>query len=278
MSIIKQITAVACLMALVAIAGIIPAKSNAQKAQNVVTSQPKHSDLKDQPNHKSRIKNIVLVHGAFADGSSWVKTIAILQTHGYHVIAVQNPLTSLEQDVAATKRAIALMDGPVLLVGHSYGGVVITEAGNDPKVAALVYVCALIPDVNESVADITKKDPNAPGSAEIKPDAAGYLSLTYKGIHSFFAQDLPTRERDVLYATQTPWATVATTKKVARPAWKTKPSWCIIGLKDHMVTPALARAEAKMLHAKSIELETSHVPMLSRPKQVANFIMEATKQ
>ena len=124
------------------------------------------------------IKNVVLVHGAFADGSSWSKVISLLQAEGLNVIAVQNPLTSLEDDVAATKRAIALMDGPVLLAGHSYGGMVITEAGNDPKVAGLLYVCALIPDDGQSVADVVKAFPAAPGSAEFKPDASGFLSLS----------------------------------------------------------------------------------------------------
>lgn len=275
MSIIKHFTYVAYLMAFATFTCMLSSKSNAQRAHSTEKIQSRQVA---QLNHNTTIKNIVLVHGAFADGSSWNKTIAILQTHGYHVIAVQNPLTSLEDDVAATRRAIAMMNGPVLLVGHSYGGVVISVAGNDPKVAALVYVCALIPNDNESVVDITKKDPNAPGSAEIKPDTSGFLSLTYKGIHSFFAQDLPANQRDILYATQTPWAAAATTVKVKNAAWKSKPSWCIIGLNDHMVTPHLARAEAKMLHAKSIELKTSHVPMLSQPKQVADFIMEASEQ
>lgn len=254
----KHITAVACLLA--AAICLMPLKPEAQIKKS---------------GQNSPIKNIVLVHGAFADGSSWSKTIAILLANNYKVIAVQNPLTSLEEDIAATKRAIALMDGPVLLVGHSYGGVVITAAGNDPKVAGLVYVCALIPNDNQSVMDITRQDPDAPGSKEIKPDESGFLSLTYKGVHSFFAQDLPSQERDIIYATQTPWAAIATTTKIKQAAWKRKPSWCIIGLGDHMVTPKLATAEAKMLHAKTLELQSGHVPMISRPKQVADFIMDA---
>ena len=225
-----------------------------------------------------RINNIVLVHGAFADGSSWAGTIAILQANHYNVIAVQNPLSSLEADIAATKRAIDLMDGPVLLVGHSYGGVVITAAGNDPKVAALVYVCALIPDEGESVTDISQKDPNAPGSKEIRADKEGLLTLTKKGVDAYFAQDLPSAQRAIIYATQTPWAVKATTTKIQKAAWKTRPSYMIIGLSDHMVTPQLARQEAKMIHASSLELASSHVPMLSMPKQVAAFIMEATKK
>lgn len=221
------------------------------------------------------VKNIVLVHGAFADGSSWAKVIPILQAKGYNVIAVQNPLTSLEDDVAATKRAIALMDGPVLLAGHSYGGMVVTEAGNDPKVVGLLYVCALVPSDGQSVGDVTSAFPPAPGSAEIRPDAEGYLSLTAKGINNHFAQDLPAAERKVVFATQVPWATKATTTKITNAAWKTKPSWYIVGIDDQMVPVALARAEAKMIKATTIELNSSHVPMVSQPKKVADFIIAA---
>lgn len=226
----------------------------------------------------AQVKNIVFVHGAFADGSSWTKVIALLQAKGYHVIAVQNPLTSLADDVAATKRAIALMDGPVLLVGHSYGGMVISEAGNDSKVAGLLYVCALIPDDSQSVTDVVKAFPPAPGSAEFKPDASGFLSLSFKGIDAYFAQDLPAEERKVIFAIQTPWAARATTDKISQAAWKNKPSWCIIGLDDYMVTPDLARAEAKMIKAKTLELKSSHIPMVSQPKQVADFITTAIQK
>jgi pimeloyl-ACP methyl ester carboxylesterase len=221
------------------------------------------------------VKNVVLVHGAFADGSSWAKVIPLLQAKGYNVIAVQNPLTSLEDDVAATKRAIALMDGPVLLAGHSYGGMVVTEAGNDPKVVGLLYVCALVPSDGQSVGDVTSAFPPAPGSAEIRPDAEGFLSLTAKGINNHFAQDLPAAERKVVFATQVPWATKATTTKISNAAWKTKPSWYIVGTDDQMVPVALARAEAKMIKATTIELNSSHVPMVSQPKKVADFIIAA---
>jgi pimeloyl-ACP methyl ester carboxylesterase len=223
------------------------------------------------------VKNVVLVHGAFADGSSWSKVIPILHANGYNVIAVQNPLSSLEDDVAATKRAIALMDGPVLLVGHSYGGMVISEAGNDPKVAGLLYVCALIPNDGQAVVDVVKAFPEAPGSAEFKPDASGFLSLSEKGINEHFAQDLPAVERQVIFATQGTWAVKATTDKVTTAAWKSKPSWCIVGLDDHMVTPDLARAEAKMIKAETIELKASHVPMVSLPEKVAAFITKAAR-
>ena len=234
-------------------------------------------NARSQPAPKG-IKNIVFVHGAFADGSSWARVIPLLQAKGFNVSAVQNPLTSLQDDVAATKRAIALMDGPVLLVGHSYGGMVVTEAGNDPKVAGLLYVCALIPDEGQSVMDVLKAFPTSPGSAEFKQDASGFLSLSFKGINSHFAQDLPADERKVIFATQTPWAARATTDKVVKAAWKSKPSWCIIGLDDQMVIPDLARAEAKMINATAIELKSSHVPMMSQPDKVAGFILEAIQK
>jgi pimeloyl-ACP methyl ester carboxylesterase len=222
------------------------------------------------------VKNIVLVHGAFADGSSWARIIPLLHAKGYNVIAVQNPLTSLEDDVAATKRAIASMDGPVLLAAHSYGGMVITEAGNDPKVVGLLYVCALIPDDGQSADDVTKAFPPGPGSAEFKQDA-GFLTLSSKGINAHFAQDLPAETRNVIFSTQVPWAVRATVTKVAHAAWKTKPSWCIIGTDDQMVPPALARAEAKMIGATRLELRSSHVPMISMPEKVAAFIISAAR-
>lgn len=226
----------------------------------------------------AQIKNVVLVHGAFADGSSWSKIIPRLQANGLNVIAVQNPLVSLEEDVAATKRAIALMDGPVLLVGHSYGGMVVTEAGNDPKVAGLVYVCALIPDDGQSVVDVTAAFPPAPGSGEFRQDASGFLSLSPKGINEYFAQDLPAKERQVMVSTQTPWAGKATVTKISTAAWKNKPSWCIIGTDDQMVPVDLARAEAKMIKAKTFELKSSHVPMVSQPGKVADIIIGAAKE
>lgn len=224
------------------------------------------------------VKNIVLVHGAFADGSSWSRIIPILHAKGFNVIAVQNPLISLEEDVAATKRAIALMNGPVLLVGHSYGGVVITEAGNDPKVAGLLYVCSLVPNDGQSVVDVISAFPPAPGSAEFKQDASDFLSLSSKGINTHFAQDLNAEDRNTIFVTQVPWAAKATTTKISKAAWKSKPSWFIIGTEDRMVTPELARAEAKMIEAKTLELKSSHVPMMSMPAKVAAYIISAANE
>src|ERR1700674_4027127 len=176
-------------------------------------------------NSPQGVRNVVIVHGAWADGSSWSKVIPLLQAKGFHVVAVQNPLTSLADDVAATKRAIALQDGPVLLVGHSYGGVVITEAGNDPKVVGLVYVAALAPTDGESVASVTKPFPAAPLGSEVRAAGEGFLTLTPKGIAEAFAQDLPDTETQLLTATQGPTAAAVFEAKVRNAAWRTKPSW-----------------------------------------------------
>jgi len=221
------------------------------------------------------VKNIVLVHGAFADGSSWSKIIPLLEAKGFKVTAVQNPLTSLKEDVSAAKRAIALQDGPVLLVGHSWGGVVISEAGNGPKVAGLVYVAAFAPDNGESLNDVAKTESPAPGNEEVKADAFGFLSLTPKGIHENFAQDLPVAERKLILATQGQWAAFTTDEKVSQAAWHAKPSWYIVGGNDRMINPVLQRKLAKKLNAKTLEVNSSHVPMLSQPVKVASFIMDA---
>jgi pimeloyl-ACP methyl ester carboxylesterase len=224
------------------------------------------------------VRNIVIVHGAWADGSSWSKVIPLLQAKGFHVVAVQNPLTSLADDVAATKRAIALQDGPVLLVGHSYGGVVITEAGNDPKVVGLVYVAALAPSDGESVASVTKPFPPAPLGSEVQADGEGFLMVTPKGIAEDFAQDLSDEQKQVLTATQTPTAAAVFGATITTAAWKTKPSWYVIASNDRAVPPELQRAEAAAMKAPSITVPSSHVPMLSHPKEVADLIEQAASR
>jgi pimeloyl-ACP methyl ester carboxylesterase len=225
-------------------------------------------------NAASPVKNIVLVHGAFADGSSWAKVIPLLQAKGFNVVAVQNPLSSLADDVAATKRAIAQQDGPVILVGHSWAGMVVSEAGNDPKVAGLVYVSALVPDKGQSANDILKPYPPAPGLAQAKPDAAGYLTLTRQGVDEDFVPDLPADERAIVYATQGPWNSAALADKVMNPAWMTKPSWFII-VNDRMLPPQYERDVAKRIHATATTLTSGHVPMLSMPSRVADVIIDA---
>jgi pimeloyl-ACP methyl ester carboxylesterase len=221
------------------------------------------------------VRNIVIVHGAWADGSSWSKVIPLLQAKKLHVVAVQNPLTSLADDVAATRRAIASQDGPVLLVGHSYGGEVITEAGNDPKVIGLVYVAALAPSEGESFASVTKPFPPVPLASEVRADAEGFLTVTPKGIAEDFAQDLPDKEKQVLTATQGSTAAAVFGATITTVAWKTKPSWCLIATNDRAVPPELEKAEATAMKATSIAVPSSHVPMLSHPKEVADFIEQA---
>ncbi len=220
------------------------------------------------------VRNVVLVHGAFADGSGYAKVIPLLQARGLHVTVVQNPLSSLADDVAATKRALALQDGPTILVGHSWGGMVISEAGNDPKVVGLVYIAAIVPDAGQAANDVLKPYPPAPGLGEAKPDAAGYLSLTRKGIDEDFVPDLPVAARNLVHVTQGPWNSAGLAEKVATPAWKSKPSWFIV-VNDRMLPPAYERAIAKQINATTVTLKTGHVPMLSKPKDVAAVIIDA---
>ena len=220
---------------------------------------------------------IVLVHGAWADGSSWAKVIPLLEKAGLNAVAVQNPLTSLADDVAATKRAIARLDGQVILVGHSYGGAVISEGGNDPKVVGLVYVAAFAPDVGEGVGDLGKEFPPAPGGAELRPDAGGFLTMTTKGVLEDFAQDLPLTERMLLAATQGPTNGAALGAKLTNAAWKTTRTWYVVAANDRMIPPDLERKFAKTMNAKTITLPSSHVAMLSHPAEVAKLIIEAAK-
>jgi pimeloyl-ACP methyl ester carboxylesterase len=220
---------------------------------------------------------VVLVHGAWADGSSWAKVIPLLEKAGLNAVAVQNPLTSLADDVAATKRAIARVDGQAILIGHSYGGAVISEGGNDPKVVGLVYVAAFAPDVGEAVGDLGKEFPPAPGGAELRPDAGGFLTMTTKGVLEDFAQDLPIAERTLLAATQGPTNGAALGAKLTNAAWKTKRTWYVVAANDRMIPPDLERKFATAMNAKTITLPSSHVAMLSHPAEVAKLIIEAAK-
>ena len=223
------------------------------------------------------VTNIVLVHGAFVNASSWSKVIPLLEAKGLHAVAAQIPLTSFADDVAATKRAIALQEGPVLLVGHSYAGAVITEAGNDPKVAGLLFVAAFAPAEGESVSDIAKTYPAAPGSTEVRPDNFGYLKLTARGMDEDIAEDLSPSERKVLTATQGPTAAADFGAKVVNAAWKSKPSWYVVAGNDRMVSPKLEQDTADRIKAKSITIPSSHIVMLSHPRELASFIEEAAK-
>ena len=221
---------------------------------------------------KAPIKNIVLVHGAWADGSSWSKVIPLLEAKGFHVVCVQNPLTSFAEDVAATKRIIDAQDGPVLLAGHSYGGAIITEAGNNPKVAGLVYVAAFAPDAGESAGSQGKPYGPTPGVTELRPIEDGFLVLKPKGVLEDFAPDVPLAERTTMIATQAPTQGAALGAPITAAAWKTKPTWFIVAENDRMISPQQEKDSAKKMNAKVLELPTSHVPMLSKPKEVADFM------
>lgn len=220
-------------------------------------------------------KTVVLVHGAFADGSSWEKVIPLLQAKGLQVVAVQNPLTSLADDVAATTRAIDAQRGPVILVGHSWGGTVITEAGAHDKVAALVYVAAFAPDAGQSSNDLGKDGPPPPGLATIRPDSAGFLYLSPESVARDFAQDLPAARTAIMAVTQGPIFGKAFDEKVRNAAWRSKPSWYVVAENDRMIQPDLERAMARKINAKTTALPASHVPMLSRPGEVAAVILDA---
>ena len=224
------------------------------------------------------VKNIVLVHGAFADGTSWSKVIPLLEAEGYHVVAVQNPLTSLADDVAATMRAIALQDGPVILVGHSWGGAVITQAGNDPKVAGLVYVAAYAPDVGESANDASTPYGLTEGQKSIRLDDQKFATMTSRGMLEDFAQCLPIAERKLIVAVQGESYGPMFAEKLTTAAWKTKPSWVIISADDRMLPPAMERAEEKKLNATATVLPTCHLAMLKAPAKVAAVISEAAKE
>ncbi len=220
-------------------------------------------------------KTVVLVHGAFADGSSWNAIVPLLQAKGLKVIVVQNPLTSLADDVQFTSRAISEAKGPVVLVGHSWGGVVITEAGTDDKVKALVYVAGFAPSAGQSLIDSVKAYPNPPGSASIAGDSAGFLKLPPEAVAKYFAPDLPAAQANLIAVSQGAIRATSIEEKVTKAAWETKPSWYVITEHDQMLHPAAQRDMAKKLKATVTALPTSHVPMLSRPKDVADVIIAA---
>lgn len=223
--------------------------------------------------------SVVLVHGAFADGSDWAKVIPLLQARGVNVVAVQNPLTSLEDDVAAARRVIDAQPGKVVLVGHSWGGTVITEAGADDKVSSLVYVAAFAPDAGQSAGELGKNFPPPPGFAHITADAAGFLRLTAEGMSKHFAQDLPASVTAVMTATQGPIQAKAFEQKVSVAAWKTKPSWYVVTGADHMIPPAQQIDMARKIGAQVTTLATSsHVAQDSHPDKVAAVILEAVRQ
>jgi len=217
---------------------------------------------------------IIFVHGIWADGSSWANQIMDLQAKGYHTISVQNPITSLADDVAATKRAIERAEGDVILVGHSWGGFVITEVGNNPKVKGLVYVAALVPDAGETVHDLFAKAPATILSKYFQP-LEGFIYLSKQGVKESVAQDLSPKQQEMIYATQTPAAEVILSKKSGEPAWKTKPTWFIVAKSDQALNPQLQRLMAKRANSKTTEIEAGHVVMVSHPEETSQIIEEA---
>jgi pimeloyl-ACP methyl ester carboxylesterase len=221
------------------------------------------------------VKNVVLVHGAWADGSCWSKIIPILQAKGLHVVAVQNPLTSIADDVAAANRIINAQDGPVLLAGHSYGGAVITEAGNNPKVVGLVYVAAFAPDEGETLAGLAQGFPPPPLFSEIQQIEDGYLLLTSKGLSEDFAQDLSLEEKNTMLATQAPTHGSLLSTPITKAAWHNKPSWFVIASNDRAIAPEQEISTAKRMNATTLTVPSSHVAMLAQPQKVADFIIEA---
>lgn len=223
--------------------------------------------------------SIVLVHGAWADGSSWSEVIPRLQKKGYEVLAAQLPRSSLADDVAATARTLARVKGPTILVGHSWGGVVITEAGNAEQVAGLVYVSSVQPEAGESLGDLLHLEQFAPpsGAKSLQPDATGYFWLDPAGLKDAFAADLPADKVALLTATQGPLAGKTLGDKITTPAWKSKPSWSIIPQQDHSISPELQAWTAKRAKITPVTIDSSHVVMLAHPDDVVRLIETAAQ-
>lgn len=223
------------------------------------------------------VKNIVLVHGAFADGSGWQEVYKILKKRGYNVSVVGNPNTGLEDDVAATKRVLARQDGPTILVGHSYGGVIITEAGNEPNVAGLVYIAAFVPDANESLLSLLQAGPPAPNAGILPPDEFGYVWYDKAKYHSGFCADLPKEQAEFLCDSQIPVSAAVFGATIPNPAWKTRPTWYVVATEDQTIPPDGERFMAQRAGAKVTEIKASHLVFMSQPKPVADVIETAAK-
>src|SRR2546429_51493 len=226
----------------------------------------------------TQTKNIVLVHGGFVDGSGWEGVYSLLKKDGYNVAIVQNPTISLVDDVAVTKRVINEQDGPVILVGHSYGGAVITEAGTDPKVVGLVYITAFAPDKGESVNSLIKDPPPDAPVPPILPPTDGYLFLDSTKFHDSFAADVDTEKAAFMADSQVPWAVAALSGAIDEPAWKTKPSWYLVATEDKMIPPPAQRFMSKRAGATVTEVPGSHAIYMSQPTAVAAFIEQAANR
>ncbi len=222
--------------------------------------------------------SIVLVHGGFVDGSGWAAVYKLLKKDGYDVAVVQNPTLSLADDVAVTRRAIAAQGGPVLLVGHSYGGAVITEAGTDPKVAGLVYIAAFAPDSGESVSSLIKDPPPGAAVPPILPPRDGFLFLDPAKFHFSFAADVDADTAAFMASSQVPWGVEALAGTISQPAWRTKPSWYLVSTEDRMIPPPAQRSMSKRAGSTVTEVAGSHAIYVSQPKSVAEFIEKAANE
>jgi pimeloyl-ACP methyl ester carboxylesterase len=223
------------------------------------------------------MNNIVLVHGGFVDGSGWEGVYRGLKKKGYNVSIVQNPTLSLADDVAVTKRILASQDGPSILVGHSYGGAVITEAGNDPEVVGLVYITAFAPDKGESVATLIKDPPPGAPVPPILPPQDGYLFLDREKFRASFAADVDAERAAFMADSQVPWGVEALSGKISEPAWKAKPSWYLIATDDKMIPPDAQRSMSKRAGSTVVEAKGSHAIYVSQPEAVAALIDQAAK-
>jgi pimeloyl-ACP methyl ester carboxylesterase len=220
---------------------------------------------------------LVLVHGGFVDGSGWEGVYQILKKDGYRVAIVQEPNISLDDDVAATKRIIHAQDGPVILVGHSYGGVVVTEAGTDPQVVALVYIAAFAPDTGESVYTLIANPPPGASLPPILPPQEGFLFLDKAKFHAAFAADVDEAEAAFMADSQVPWGVEAPSGAISEPAWKTKPSWYLVATDDKMIPPPTQRFMSQRAGSTVVEEAGSHAIYVSKPAPVAALIEQAVK-
>jgi len=225
----------------------------------------------------AQIKNIVIVHGAFADGSGWENVYKILKSHGFTVTMVQNPLSSLEDDVSATERILEKQDGPAILVGHSWGGAVITQAGSSQKVAGLVYVAAFVPGVGETVLDLIKTAAPDPDNGILPPDAKGFVWYNKEKFHAGFAADVSIEKADFMYASHAPIAVKCFATPISSAAWKSKPSWAIVATEDKSISPVLERTMYKRAGATVTEIKGSHALYIAKAKEVADVIEAAAK-
>ena len=227
---------------------------------------------------KTQELNVVLVHGGFVDGAGWADVYKILKKQGFNVSIVQNPTLTLADDVAATKLILAAQDRPVVLVGHSYGGAVITEAGNDPKVKALVYIAAFAPDKGESVSSLIKDPPPGASVPPILPPQSGFLFLDKAKFHASFAGDVDADTAAFMADSQVPWGVGALSGEISQPAWKTKPSWYLIATEDKMIPPPAQHFMSKRAGAHLVEERGSHAIYVSKPTAVAALIEKAAKE